>query len=73
MIEDIVKEPRGPDSASTCEHCGALVYGDTKRCHQCGRFPVKLRKCPRCRMIAKGDADVCPRCGRPFDPLGDYL
>jgi RNA polymerase subunit RPABC4/transcription elongation factor Spt4 len=58
---------------SACEHCGGLVYPETKRCPQCGRFPVKLHLCPRCHMIASASEDRCPRCGRLFEPEGDYL
>ncbi|MCC6730543.1 MAG: zinc ribbon domain-containing protein [Chthonomonadales bacterium] len=61
------------DTAGACQHCGALVYAETRRCPQCGRFPVKLRLCAHCRHIAPADAARCPRCGRPFQPDGDYL
>jgi len=64
---------REPDDARACEHCGALVYADTRVCHQCGRFPVRLHRCPRCRLIGPGSADRCPRCGRLYEPDGDYL
>jgi len=58
---------------SACEHCGGLVYADTKRCPQCGRFPIKLHACPRCRTVASMDERQCPRCGQPFQPDGDFL
>lgn len=56
-----------------CEHCGALVYPETKHCPQCGRFPIKLHRCPHCHTIARATEDACPKCGRLFEPGGDYL
>ncbi|HLI48012.1 MAG TPA: zinc ribbon domain-containing protein [Chthonomonas sp.] len=61
------------EEASACEHCGALVYGDTRRCPQCGRFPIKLHLCPRCKTISAADAERCWRCGYVFLPEHDYL
>jgi RNA polymerase subunit RPABC4/transcription elongation factor Spt4 len=61
------------ENAKACGHCGALVFGDTKTCPQCGRFPVKLHQCPKCKTVAAETATRCPQCGRLFDPLGDFL
>lgn len=61
------------NQASACEHCGGLVYGDTMRCPQCGKFPTRLHRCPRCGSIAAKEADQCWKCGRLFEPDGDYL
>ncbi len=58
---------------TACEHCGALVYPETKRCAQCGHFPVKLRLCPKCHTVASRGDERCPRCGRVFEPEADYL
>jgi hypothetical protein len=59
--------------AGDCEHCGALVYGDTVRCKQCGKFPVKMHCCPRCKCISAKEAERCWKCGRVFQFDGDYL
>jgi RNA polymerase subunit RPABC4/transcription elongation factor Spt4 len=61
------------NEARACQHCGALVYAETRRCPQCGRFPVKLHQCPRCRSIAGPNDDFCWRCGRIFFPGEDFL
>ncbi len=61
------------ETSRACEHCGALVFEDTKKCPQCGKFPVKLRLCPRCRTVAPERSSSCPECGRFFQPDGDYL
>ena len=60
------------DQPMACEHCGALVYQETRVCPQCGKFPIKLHKCPRCKNIAGSDEARCPNCGRLFEPGGDY-
>ena len=62
-----------PNAPGACEHCGALVYPDTKKCAQCGRFPIKLHQCPVCRTIGGREEDHCPQCGRMYEPDGDYL
>lgn len=64
-------EPR--EEQGVCQHCGALVFPEARKCHQCGRFPVKLHRCPRCGTIAGADEDQCPKCERLFEPGGDYL
>jgi RNA polymerase subunit RPABC4/transcription elongation factor Spt4 len=56
-----------------CDHCGGLVFPDTKRCNQCKRFPVKLHLCPVCKTVAGKDEECCPKCARMFEPDGDYL
>jgi RNA polymerase subunit RPABC4/transcription elongation factor Spt4 len=56
-----------------CEHCGALVFPETKKCPQCGKFPVRLHRCPRCKTISPPDSDHCADCGRAFMPGEDYL
>ena len=61
------------DGATSCEHCGALVFDDSIRCRQCGRFPVKLHRCARCGSISAKDESKCWKCGRVFPPDGDYL
>jgi RNA polymerase subunit RPABC4/transcription elongation factor Spt4 len=61
------------ETSAACAHCGALVFGDTKKCPQCGRFPVKLHLCPKCKAVAGENAARCPQCGRMFNPAGDYL
>jgi RNA polymerase subunit RPABC4/transcription elongation factor Spt4 len=61
------------ESSRACDHCGALVFADTKKCPQCGRFPVKLHLCPRCKTVAAENATRCEQCGRIFDPFGDFL
>ena len=63
----------GDKGPAACEHCGALVYPETRRCPQCGRFPIKLHLCPRCRTVAGANEDACPQCGRRFEPGGNYL
>lgn len=60
-------------SPTDCQHCGALVFPETRECPQCGRFPVKLHKCPRCKIIAPPNADHCKTCGRVFLPDEDLL
>ncbi len=64
---------RGEDTQTACQHCGALVFSDAKRCNQCGKFPVKLHRCPKCSMISEAARERCPRCGRMFEPDGDFL
>lgn len=64
---------RRAEEAGACQHCGALVYGDTRRCPQCGRFPIKLHLCPRCKTISAAEAERCWRCGYVFLPDCDYL
>ena len=64
---------RKVNEEGACEHCGALVYGDTTRCSHCGKFPIKIHRCPRCRCISAGSASKCWKCGRVFEPEGDYL
>jgi RNA polymerase subunit RPABC4/transcription elongation factor Spt4 len=64
---------RERDEPCACEHCGALVYPDTRKCAQCGHFPIKLHRCPRCRLISAKELERCPACGRLFEPDGDYL
>lgn len=59
--------------AGACAHCGALVYGDTLKCLQCGRFPIKLHRCARCGSISAATSERCWKCGRVFAPDGDYL
>jgi hypothetical protein len=61
------------EEAHACQHCGALVYSDSRKCSQCGKFPVLLRRCPRCGCISAGDAERCWKCERVFEPGGDYL
>jgi RNA polymerase subunit RPABC4/transcription elongation factor Spt4 len=61
------------ESPTACQHCGALVFPETKSCPQCGKFPVRLHKCPRCNLIAPPHADHCETCGRVFLPGEDYL
>lgn len=61
------------EESRACDHCGALVFGDTKKCPQCGRFPVKLHLCPRCKTVSAVQESRCPQCGKVFDPLGDFL
>jgi RNA polymerase subunit RPABC4/transcription elongation factor Spt4 len=56
-----------------CQHCGALVYSDSKRCPQCGKFPIRLHRCPQCGCIASGEAERCWKCSHVFEPGGDYL
>ena len=56
-----------------CQHCGALVFGDTLKCSQCRRFPVKIHSCPRCKAISAAKAANCWKCGRVFAPYSDYL
>ena len=58
---------------SACEHCGGLVVEGTRKCPQCGLFPVKLHRCPRCHTIAAEAESACPKCGRLFEFGGDYL
>ena len=65
--------PEQANEARACQHCGALVYAETRRCAQCGKFPVKLRQCPRCGCISEATATVCWNCGRAFFPGADYL
>ncbi len=64
---------KSADEARVCQHCGALVYGDSRACPQCGKFPVRLHCCPKCGFISPGDAARCERCGRVFEPNGDYI
>jgi RNA polymerase subunit RPABC4/transcription elongation factor Spt4 len=65
---------KAQDAENTaCEHCGALVFPETKRCPQCGQFPVRLHLCPKCKTVGPGDAEHCPECGRMYEPGGDYL
>jgi hypothetical protein len=71
-VKPIRDLPR-PSEAGACEHCGALVFGDSVRCAQCEKFPVKLHRCPRCKSIASADETRCWKCRRPFEPGGDYL
>jgi RNA polymerase subunit RPABC4/transcription elongation factor Spt4 len=56
-----------------CQHCGALVFGDTLRCSQCGRFPIRIHSCPRCKAISSAEAEACWKCGRMFVMDGDFL
>jgi RNA polymerase subunit RPABC4/transcription elongation factor Spt4 len=65
------KEAR--DIEQACDHCGALVFAETTRCPQCGKFPIKLHQCPRCHVLARAEEQVCWKCGHLFDPAGDYL
>ncbi len=65
--------PGEKDPPAACEHCGALVYADTKRCPQCHHFPVKLHLCPVCRNIGRAQDLYCSQCGRMYQPDGDYL
>jgi uncharacterized OB-fold protein len=64
---------KSADTETACQHCGALVFPDARRCNQCGKFPVKLHRCPKCGMISEPTCERCPRCGRLLDPDGDYL
>ena len=59
--------------AGACEHCGALTYGDTLRCPQCHKFPIKMHRCSHCQCISAQNAERCWKCGRVFRPDGDYL
>ncbi len=61
------------DEARACQHCGALVYNDNRRCAQCGKFPVLLHRCRHCGCISPGEAERCWKCARAFEPGGDYL
>jgi hypothetical protein len=72
MLETETKKLR-PDEAGACQHCGALVYGDSIKCRQCGKFPIKIHRCNHCGSIAAATADRCWKCGRPFTPDNDYL
>jgi RNA polymerase subunit RPABC4/transcription elongation factor Spt4 len=56
-----------------CQHCGGLVFADTRQCPQCGHFPVKLHWCQHCGTVAGEGEDACPKCRRMFEPGGDYL
>lgn len=56
-----------------CDHCGALVFGDSIQCAQCGRFPIRIHQCPRCKCLSAAATDACWKCGRVFQPDGDYL
>ena len=56
-----------------CEHCEALVYGDSHHCPQCGKFPIKLRLCPKCKSISSKDETMCWKCRRAFQPDEDFL
>src|SRR5579859_2766897 len=62
-----------PNEPAACEHCGALVYGDTTSCNQCGHFPIKMHKCQHCGCIAAITSAKCWKCGRYFEPEGDLL
>jgi hypothetical protein len=64
---------RSAGEEGACEHCGALVYGDSLKCKQCGHFPIKIHCCPRCRSFSADTADRCWKCGRVFIPDSDYL
>jgi|GEM_PF-1923171 hypothetical protein len=64
---------RARNEDCACQHCGALVYGDSSRCSQCGKFPVKLHKCADCGCISDETAVKCWKCGRVFEPDGEYL
>ncbi len=61
------------NDAGACGHCGALVYHESVRCYQCGKFPVKLHQCPKCKSIASLEAVVCWKCGKGLNPDGDFL
>jgi uncharacterized OB-fold protein len=60
-------------TATACQHCGALVFPETKQCPQCGKFPIKLHKCRYCKTISPPEADRCENCGRIFFPGEDFL
>jgi RNA polymerase subunit RPABC4/transcription elongation factor Spt4 len=64
---------RPANEAGACEHCGGLVYGDSLKCPQCGKFPVKIHQCKHCGCISASTADRCWKCGRMFAPESDYL
>ncbi|HEV2472041.1 MAG TPA: hypothetical protein VGS41_05205 [Chthonomonadales bacterium] len=66
-------DSRKPVEARSCEHCGALVYSDSRQCPQCSRFPIKLHECRHCHTISGAQEEKCHRCGRAFEPDGDYL
>ena len=65
--------PKEQAAQNACQHCGALVFPETKECPQCGKFPVKLHKCRYCATIAPAKADHCEVCGRVFMPHEDFL
>jgi uncharacterized OB-fold protein len=67
------EQPPLANEAGACEHCGALVYGDSVRCTQCGKFPIKLHRCPKCGSIASQNEQRCWKCRRPFEPGGDFF
>lgn len=60
-------------TSAACQHCGALVFPETKHCPQCGKFPVKLHKCRYCKTISPPEANRCENCGRIFLPGEDFL
>ena len=72
-MSDTATKPDTTGEAGACAHCGALVYGDTLRCPQCKRFPIKLHLCPKCRSISAASSENCWKCGRVFLPDGDFL
>ena len=67
------RAPQKANEAGSCQHCGALVYGDNIRCPQCGKFPILMHQCPRCKSIAAATVTRCWKCGRVFEPDGDFL
>ena len=73
MLQKDQRTSRIPDQESACQHCGGLVVEETRKCPQCGRFPVRLHQCPRCQTVAAETESTCPKCGRLFELGGDYL
>ena len=61
------------NAAQSCQHCGAMVFPETKYCPQCGKFPVIMHYCPVCKTISGAKANRCQHCGRMFQPDGDYF
>ncbi|MBC7527686.1 MAG: hypothetical protein H7308_09055 [Chthonomonadaceae bacterium] len=61
------------NDAGSCQHCGALVYNNTLRCSQCGKFPVRIHLCPKCKSISAVEAIQCWKCGKPLELDGDFL
>lgn len=72
MIESEAKKIR-PDDPGYCQHCGALVYADSTKCAQCGKFPIKVHRCSHCGFLSAPTAERCWKCARLFQPDGDYL